>query len=879
MPENNGMDKEAAYRLVGVDGIPIKVRGTVSVKVSLEGLVFNQKFVIADGITAEAILGMDFLEANRCVLDLCRGELVAKDVGMIPLQPHSSSKSSCLKVTLVETMAIPAASEMEVKARVCVPSDEHIWMIEGRTTRVPIRVARALVKPQNNLIPLHIVNTTLTPVTIYKGSTVAHAECVDEANINVVSENTEDGTISAVDRDSNLCNNLEEMLPEDINEDQKEKTLALLELYADVIASGDNGLGRTDILRHSIDTGNASPIRQQVRRTSLPGKEKVRELLKNMMQKKVISPSKSPWASPIVLVQKKDGSTRFCVDYRKINEVTRKDAYPIPRIDETLDTLAGATLFSTLDLRSGYWQVEMDPKDREKTAFCTPEGLFEFNVMPFGLCNAPATFQRLMDSILAGLHWRSCLVYIDDIVVIGKSFDEHLYNLQQVLERLRQAGLKLQPHKCKILQAQVTYLGHVVSAQGVSPDPEKTSKIKSWPIPQSAQEVQRFLGLANYCRFIKDFATMAKPLHRLTEKGVAFSWTPECENSFNSLKTQLSSAPILTLPNWSRPFILDTDASDTGIGAVLSQLQENGSECVVAYASRVLSKQERNYCVTRRELLAVVAFLQHFRQYLLGTPFTIRTDHSALTWLQNFKQPEGQLARWLEQLQEFEFTIIHRPGKAHCNADALSRRHCSKDCPDTHSTATIVAATTPIGYSHVELRQAQLEDPIIGEILQAKQGNCKPATEHAKGQNLEYRRLFQQWEQLTVSDGILWREYAQPREDRGWTQLVVPKKFCQDILRDLHEGVTGSHLGEMKTLSKLKERFYWPGHYNDVRDWCQTCKACAKRKSPVPGRQAPMHTITAGYPTQVMAVDLLGPLTESKNGNRYVLVIGDYFSR
>ena len=251
---------------------------------------------------------------------------------------------------------------------------------------------------------MRIVNTTLTPVKIYKGSTVAHAECVDEANINVVSENTEDETISAVDWNSNLCNNLEEMLLENINEDQKEKILALLELYADVIASGDNGLGQTDIMRHSIDTGNASPIRQQVRRTSLPAKEKVRELLKNMMQKRVISPSKSPWASPIILVQKKDGLTRFCVDYWKINEVTRKDAYPIQRIDKTLDTLAGATLFSTLDLRSEYWQVKMDPKDREKTAFCTPEGLFEFNVMPFGLCNPLATFQRLIDSILAGLH-------------------------------------------------------------------------------------------------------------------------------------------------------------------------------------------------------------------------------------------------------------------------------------------------------------------------------------------------------------------------------------------------------------------------------------------------------------------------------------------
>ena len=190
-----------------------------------------------------------------------------------------------------------------------------------------------------------------------------------------------------------------------------------------------------------------------------------------------LSPSTSPWASPIVLVRKKDGSTRFCVDYRKLNCLTRKDAYPIPKIDETLDTLAGAKLFSTLDLRSGYWQVQVNPEHRDKTAFCTPEGLFEFNVMPFGLCNAPATFQRLMDSVLAGLHWKTCLVYIDDIIVVGKSFDEHLCNLQAVLERLRRAGLKLHPRKCQLLRHKVTYLGHVVSAQGIAPDPDKTDEV------------------------------------------------------------------------------------------------------------------------------------------------------------------------------------------------------------------------------------------------------------------------------------------------------------------------------------------------------------------------------------------------------------------
>ena len=238
-----------------------------------------------------------------------------------------------------------------------------------------------------------------------------------------------------------------------------------------------------------------------------------------MLEKRVISPSKSPWASPIVLVKKKDGTTRFCVDYRKVNDVTRKDAYPIPRVDDTLDMLSGSTWFTTLDLKSGYWQVEVAEEHREKTAFCTQEGLFEFNVMPFGLCNAPATFQRLMNSVLAGLQWSTCLVYIDDIIIVGKTFDEHLKNLQHIFECLKQAGLKVQPHKCQFLQQEVTFLGHVISPNGIAPDPAKTSKVEQWPTPTSATQVQQFLGLANYyCQFVKDFACRAKPLHQLTEK-------------------------------------------------------------------------------------------------------------------------------------------------------------------------------------------------------------------------------------------------------------------------------------------------------------------------------------------------------------------------
>ena len=289
----------------------------------------------------------------------------------------------------------------------------------------------------------------------------------------------------------------------------------------------------------------------------------------------------------------------------------------------------------------------MNTADKEKTAFCTPEGLFEFTVMPFGLCNAPATFQRLMDMILAGLQWNRCLVYLDDVIIIGRTFLDNLTNLSMVFERIRQAGLKLQPSKRNLCRKEVTFLGHIVLQDGIATDHSKIEQVQ-------------------------DFAAMAKPLHRLTERNAQFRWTKECQRAFNKQKSCLVSAPILAFPDFTRPFILDTDASDMVIGAVLSQIHDDGSEHVVSYASRVLSKPERNYCVTRRELLAVVTFVQHFRPYLLGREFTLRTDHGALKWLVTFREPEGQIARWIEQLQEYNFTILHRAG----NADAMSRIPC-----------------------------------------------------------------------------------------------------------------------------------------------------------------------------------------------------------
>ena len=300
---------------------------------------------------------------------------------------------------------------------------------------------------------------------------------------------------------------------------------------------------------------------------------KISQMIDDMLEKGIIHPSSGPWASPIVLVPKKDGQLHFCVDYRKLNSVTKKDQYPLPRIEDILDTLGGMRYFSTLDLASGYWQIEMSGEARQKSAFVTHRGLHEFVRMPFGLCNAPATFQRLMEIVLDDMLWKECFVYIDDVLVCSKTLEEHLAHLDGVFSRLRKANLRLKP-KCMFLCPKVQYLGHVISLEGVAPDPEKVEKVKNYPVPTNPTEVRQFLGLASYYRrFMKDFARIAKPLYSLTCKDVKFEWSRACRDAFEALKSLLVTAPVLAYPRFEEgvEFVVETDASTSGLGAVFSQ--------------------------------------------------------------------------------------------------------------------------------------------------------------------------------------------------------------------------------------------------------------------------------------------------------------------
>jgi hypothetical protein len=468
------------------------------------------------------------------------------------------------------------------------------------------------------------------------------------------------------------------LLGDQLSANERKRLQTLLEEFQEVFQSEP---GRTNLTEHSINTGAAPPSRQPPYRVPFAYRETVLQELKDMERTGVIEPSTSEWAAPIVLVKKKDGTLRFCVDYRRFNSVSQVDAYPMPRIDELIDRLGKAKYISTLDLARGYWQVPMEEESRHKTAFTTPYGLYQFRVMPFGLQGAPATFQRMMDTVVRGMQDISA-AYLDDLVVFSNSFDEHIGHLRRVLERLREAGLTAKAKKCQIAMEKCTYLGHVVGGGNVYPEHSKIEAVSSFPTPVMKKQVRTFLGMTGYYRkFIPDYATTAAPLTDLIRKNCPnrVEWTPLCEVAFAQLKAHLCSSPVLKGPDFDKQFILQTDASDRGIGAVLSQLDDEGNDHPVAYFSRKLLPREEKYSTIEKECLAIKLSIHAFRVYLLGKEFVIQTDHRALEWLDRLKESNARLTRWSLALQPYQFVVRYRAGKKNGNADALSRVD-QRDC-------------------------------------------------------------------------------------------------------------------------------------------------------------------------------------------------------
>ena len=434
-----------------------------------------------------------------------------------------------------------------------------------------------------------------------------------------------------------------------------------------------NTPGKTNKAVHKIQTADSTPVRQKPYRIPHAYHADVLKELSEMEKNGIIELSESEWASPLVIVSKKDGGIRLCVDYRKLNQNTKFDAYPMPRIEEMLDKIGNSRFITTLDLAKGYWQVPVDPADREKTAFTSPKGLYQFVTMPFGLSGAPATFQRMMDSILRETELFTG-VYLDDIVVYSEDWESHLMHLEEIFKRLHNANLTIKMKKCVFAAADCVYLGYRIGRGGVQPDQTKIQAVMDMPRPQTKKDVRTFLGMTGYYRrFIQNYATIAAPLSDLTKRNLPenVNWTDVTEHAFQRLKQTLVSAPLMRNPDFTRIFILQTDASGVGVGAVLSQGEEEDHP--IAYFSRKLLPREKAYSTVEKECLAIVLAVRHFQPYLLGKPFMVQTDHRALQWLNTFRESNSRLTRWSLALQPYTFTIQHRKGQSNANADTLSR--------------------------------------------------------------------------------------------------------------------------------------------------------------------------------------------------------------
>jgi hypothetical protein len=502
------------------DGSLLKSVGWALMDVRIGPVSLITPVVVAE-ITSDAMLGMDFLQMSKCTIDPYNEQLIFEEE-VVQCNVRSSGKRTfCAKVTLRQTVTIPAGHEMLIPGKINkTPEIQGLGIVEPGTSKlkdagaVVARVVVDLDKIKSDYLPVRVFNPTLSNLTVKKNTAIGTVSPVVEWE---TVDNKLESEINKQNSEKNVpehLQNLYEASIEELPEAYHARVGELLTEFKDVFSTGDGDLGKTGAVKHHINTGTAPPIRQKPRRLAPAMQAEADKQIKDMLKRGIIEPSQSPWASPIVLVTKKDGSRRFCSDYRMLNDVTVKDSYPIPRIEETLESLSGAQWFSTLDLASGYWQVELDEGAKEKSAFVVRGGLYQWTVMPFGLCNAPSTFERLMENLMTGLQWESLLVYLDDVIVIGKTIEEELCRLKEVFRRLRKANLKLKPKKCVLFQKRVLYLGHVVTRDGIATDPEKIRVIQEWPPPTCLKDVRAFLGLASYYRrYVKDFSDIARPLN------------------------------------------------------------------------------------------------------------------------------------------------------------------------------------------------------------------------------------------------------------------------------------------------------------------------------------------------------------------------------
>jgi len=873
------LNKQDTKWLVGAFGGKSSTIGSLRVAhTTNENLKFKMHVVEKSRLPADGVLGRDILwnytftdAVNKFLIFHYKGVHIAS-LPMKLVEPSGNISQVCVANEL--TIRPRAIQIIPIKIQI---KDTDV-VVHKFELKPQVFVGETLTRIKNGIGYVPIMNITSLPVRVGPAMTIPYSlaeefEEVTQADTipNILLARTEN-------EEERIAQIMKLVALEDkLSERERESMISIFRDFNDVFQLNGDELTYTDVLQHEIPTDpTRPPVNVKQYRLPVAHRTEINRQVDSMLQQGIIKPSNSPWNSPIILVDKKPGPNgkkkwRLVVDFKKVNEQTIKQVFPIPRIDEILDQLGFSRYFTTLDLASGYHQVLVDEKDQMKTAFSTGMGHFEYVRMPFGLTGAPATFQRIMNSILSGLQGTECFVYLDDIAIHARNLEEHEKRLRKVLQILRESKLKVQTEKCQFLKREVVYLGHVCSETGVKPDPAKVECVKKHAAPKNKKDLQAFLGLVNYYRkFIPNAAEILLPLTHLLKKNVKFVWSESCQNSMEKLKDIISSPPILQYPDFEKTFLLTTDASNGALGAILSQ-GEIGQDLPIAFASRALSDTERRYSTIEKEFLAIVWAAKSFRAYLLGRPFIVYTDHKPLVGVARLKDQTSRLARFHHKLSEFDFEIKYKPGKNNLNADALSRIPYEEK-----ANVAVMTRAKAREMTERAAKEGGISEMEGGPIKKGPRTNTNESEAETQVHNKDPQTQEESdddEERVEESDTD-----AETLKDSE-AVLLTSEKDIKEVLRKFHDGPLGGHRGAKATVDRIKKQFRWPGMHRQIAEYIRSCRKCQKNKSGKVEKAPMVLTDTPRKPFEKIYMDVVGAVTLSARGNKHILTVQDAFSK
>jgi O-acetyl-ADP-ribose deacetylase (regulator of RNase III)/transposase InsO family protein len=897
-------------KLISANGSPLQVLGSVEVDIKLNGVIIPFSLIIVDDLAFDVILGMPFLQATRAVIDVSTNTLSIYDgLTSIPMTTRGTKVDAVFTVSNVK---IPPRSEAVFPVASTIHRDGN-YLIESdiQSECRSLAVARTLINPARGKLMCRVLNATDRPIRLRANTPIGMLSAV---TVEPHSPKPPSANHQSLPSLADMTRALEakgiSFTQTTVTGKDRDNLIAMLYRNIDLFASDLKDLVGCDHMLMKINTRNNPPVRSRPYRHAPADRAEIARQVQEMLDANIIEEAMSPWSSPVILVRKKSGEARLCIDYRRVNSLTDLESWPLPTFTEVIDNLAEQqpTLFSTLDLKAGYWQAKLDPSTRDRSGFSTNDSSYIFHRIPFGLSVAVSFFQRLMTSVLRHLTPSTCLIYLDDVIVFGKNNSDMINKLQQVFDRFRENNLRIHPKKSIFSTDKCKFLGHVISADGIQLDDSKFNLVRDYQPCKNIKQVRQFLGLMNFYRkFIQSFSQISHPLRQLLTKDQPFIWTSECQQAFDELKNALVTAPVLALPRLDAPFIVRCDASTQGIGFILGQLDSAGRERIVSMGSRSLTPAETRYSISELECLALVSAIREFGPYLANQHFDVYTDHIALKYLQSMKlSSNNRLARWALQLQPFRFTIHYKPGHLMAAPDALSRADrapvtqplpSGEDRPtlgaiiaaaDTPTTArevihlvydsdpepiAVVAPSSdrPVLPSLDDVRLALPSCPDFAHMFAYLSSDTLPVDDKAA------RRTLLDAPNYVLEEGVLFHLFSPrtKRLDRATAiirQLCLPTSLRQAVMHGLHD--LNGHAGVDRTYQVGRSRYFWPGMFVDIKSHVLTCQTCQVSKRPVHPNRTPIVPSPVPPPFTKFNLDWHGPYVES-GGYRHVLVLID----